>query len=274
MASTRAVADSGRTGLDIKIKRTNLDYTNQIFNPNSAIENKETLKYGELLYFDSDNTLVIGDSAGTAIRNLPILKFKSRDEVASQTNTTYTEESFETSITIYPKNTVVYFTSDGIAIISDGENIPRNQKIVKLFNKNKVNLISYFDSKDSSGITRLNDEQGDTLYVKELTWPIIDVATTNTYFQINTSNLSEVNTIQSDSSKPGCYKIFVDNMKTEYTPCGSLYIPADDLNDSTLIKNKKIAYSRISSIQTFNNFIIICFLKRPTTNFQLCFVGG
>ena len=51
-----------------------MNYDNKVF---SNLE--ETLNYGEPLYFNSDKTLVIGDSQATSVDNLPVVKFKPRN---------------------------------------------------------------------------------------------------------------------------------------------------------------------------------------------------
>ena len=239
MASSKAIAESGRDGLPIRLKRTNLQYTDTRFS-GSDQENKESLNFGEPLYFDSDDTLVIGNASGTAIKDLPIVKFKS----------------------------------DDLAIIADGTNIPSKHKVIKFFDKIKSSLITFFDSIDNSGITRLEDESGNTLYTKEKSWPIISINSNSTYYTINSSDISKLSSTQSDTNSPGCIKIEVKDMLSTYSPCASLYIPNSVLNSQSTIKSLKTAYGRLTQIQTFDGFIIACFTKKPETSFQIALVGG
>ena len=269
MASSKAIADSGREGLPIKLKRTDLNYDNKVF---SNLE--ETLNYGEPLYFNSDKTLVIGDSQATSVDNLPVVKFKPRNQADKETLTEFATESFDKSTTIYDKNNIVQFINDDLVIISDGKNIPKQHKVIKLFSKIKSQLLSYFDKRDNSGITRFRDQNDQILYSKEKNWPVVTINKDDTYYMINTNNISDISSIQQDSNSPGCYKITIEDMKSEYNPCASLYIPAASLSSNSTIRDLKNAYGRISQIQTFDNYIIVCFIKKPDTSFQLSFVGG
>lgn len=269
MASSKAIADSGREGLPIKLKRTDLNYDNKVF---SNLE--ETLNYGEPLYFNSDKTLVIGDSQATSVDNLPVVKFKPRNQADKETLTEFATESFDKSTTIYDKNNIVQFINDDLVIISDGKNIPKQHKVIKLFSNIKSQLLSYFDKRDNSGITRFRDQNDQILYSKEKNWPIVTINKDDTYYMINTNNISDISSIQQDSNSPGCYKITIEDMKSEYNPCASLYIPAASLSSNSTIRDLKNAYGRISQIQTFDNYIIVCFIKKPDTSFQLSFVGG
>lgn len=74
---SRAKADSGRDGLTIKLKRTDLDYTNEIF---SDGQDSETLNYGEPLYFNNDKTMAIGDGSSTNVQNLKVFKAVDHDK--------------------------------------------------------------------------------------------------------------------------------------------------------------------------------------------------
>lgn len=271
--ASKAKAESGRDGLSIRLKRTNLDYTNSAFNSEGSGD-KETLNYGEPLYFNSDKTMSIGDASGTPVGDLNVVKFKPRSEVDKETLTEFTTDSFDSSTTIYNKNNIVQFTNDDLAIISDGKNIPSKHKIIKLFDKAKAQLLSYFDKRDDSGITRFQDQNDQIIYVKEKIWPAITINPDDPYYIINTNNISNISSLQQDANSPGCYKITVDAMKNDYNPCASLYIPTSSLTSNETIRNLKNAYGRLSQVQTFDGYIIVCFIKKPAIQFQLELVGG
>lgn len=274
MSSTRAKAESGRDGLNIKLRRTNLDYTNKIFTDDA--ENPETLDYGEPLYFSSDDTLAIGDNNQTPIDQLKVAKLVPRGKenrflFLNRNNDT----TFDNTAQIYDNNELVYFSKDDLAIVSNGSTISKNLKVIKFLNKAKSLVMSFFDSRDPSGITRFKDEADNTIYAKELNWPNIVINPSSmTYYQINTSNVLNPTAIQSTATNPGCYKIAVTNMKDSYTPSASLIIPNSNLNDYNTIKTMKKAYARITSMQTYNGGVIVFCSRKPDTTISIQLIGG
>lgn len=69
MASDRARADSGRAGIVIKLKRTNLKFDNAYYTGTGT--GKEVLEYGEPMYFNNEKMLVVGDGT-TQVNGLKV----------------------------------------------------------------------------------------------------------------------------------------------------------------------------------------------------------